>query len=69
MIKINSQLLIRSVDAPELDMSDISLERLKRDIDHGYKRFCERRGINPDNEGFAASVRSGINAAMRRNEE
>lgn len=52
MTKINGQLIIRAADDEESIPSKGTLERIKRDVERGYRKFCERRGIDPGSERF-----------------
>lgn len=63
MIKINGIQLLQTVDEPDA-VSPKTIAKIKRDIDRGFKRFCERRGIDPAGEGFIAEQMSGAIAAI-----
>lgn len=52
MTKINGQPIIRAADDEESIPSKGTLERIKRDVERGYRKFCERRGLNPNSERF-----------------
>jgi hypothetical protein len=62
MIKLNGEVIVETADGPEI--SNKSLRRAKRQIDRQFKRWCERRGIDPDSDSFRLQGIAETRAAM-----
>lgn len=59
MTKINGQQLVESIDVPDNCMPGKSIERIKRQVDRGYKAFLAKRGLRAEN-----TFRMDLNAGM-----
>lgn len=59
MTKINGQHMIETIETPDVE-THAKWSTIQRQIDRGYRRFCERRGLTTTTD-----MRSQVTAGLR----